>query len=139
MYPQKVDSFPDKFNKRQTGVYVVEEKLPIVDGFFEGDLAHDNINNGSLLVYTGSKLTGEQVLAYTLSLPGEEPWRRIIKVFSNTEFIYVTYETPGDIVEAADINGLQTSIVNTQTELERHKSDRASHIQNAEIDGGSFL
>ncbi|KJR48392.1 putative tail fiber protein [Desulfosporosinus sp. I2] len=139
MYPQNVDQFPEKLNKKQTGFYVVEEKIPMVDGFFEGDLAHDSINNGSVLVYTGSKLTGEQVLAYTLSLPGEEPWRRIIKVFSTAEFVYVTYETPGDIVEAADINVVQNSIVNTQTELERHKADQACHIQNAEIDGGSFL
>jgi hypothetical protein len=139
VYPQKVDRFSDKLNKKQTGFYVIEEKIPMVNGVFEGDLAHDNINNSSLSVYTGSKLTGEQMLAYTLSIPGEAPWRRIIKVFANTEFVYVTYETPGDIVEAEDINDLQNSITNTQMELERHKEDRACHIQNGEIDGGSFL
>jgi len=139
MYPQNIDIFPDKLNKNPTGFYTIEEKIALVDGIFEGDLAHDNINNSSLLVYTGSELTGDKVLGYTLSLPGDAPWRRIIKIFSNTDFVYVTYETPGDIVEAEDINKVQNSIVNTQTELERHKEDLTSHIQNAEIDGGSFL
>ncbi|TGE33316.1 phosphoglucomutase [Desulfosporosinus sp. Sb-LF] len=131
MYPEEVDSFTEKLNKKQTGVYSVEENLTITAGVFEGELAHDNINNASLLVYTGSKLTGERVMTYTLSNPADAPWRRIITVYSDQASVYVTYETPGDIVEADDVNDLQTSVKNTQTELER--------VKTADIDGGSFV
>jgi hypothetical protein len=45
--------------------------------------------------------------------------------------VYVTYETPGDTVEADDVNQLQTGLTATQRELERYK-------QAGQIDGGSF-
>jgi len=139
LYPQNVDVFPDKLNKKSAGFYVVEEEIVLTDGVFDGDLAHDTINNSSILVYTGSKLTGEKVMGFTLSVPVEAPWRRVIKIFSSADFVYVTYETPGDIVEAEDINVIQESITQTQMELERHKEDLTSHFLNSEIDGGSFL
>jgi hypothetical protein len=131
VYPDQIDTFPEKLNKKQDGVYTIEEELPILDGKFEGLLAHDNIVNSTIKVYTGPKFTGDEVKTWTLSIPTETPWRRIIKVFSNTPRVFVTYETPGDTVEADDVNVLQEAITATQTELERYKAYGI-------IDGGTF-
>ncbi|HWR07091.1 hypothetical protein [Sporomusa sp.] len=122
-YPNQIDKFPAKLNKKTDGsVYVMEEELPITAGKYEGLLDHDNITNTSIRVYTGSKLTGEQITNYIVSVPSETPWRRHIKVFAGVPVVYVTYETPGDTVEADDVNGLQESITATQTEVERYKT-----------------
>ena len=131
-YPEQIDVFQDKLNKKANGgSYVVEEKLLLAGGVYTGLLAHDNINNQSISVYTGSRYSGTEVRNYTLSFPDEAPWRRVIKVYAEVPEVYVTYETPGDTVEADDINLLQTGLTSTQRELERYK--RAGLI-----DGGSF-
>lgn len=122
-YPNQIDQFPVKLNKKTDGsVYVVEEELLITAGKYEGLLDHDNTSNTSIRVYTGSKLTGEEITNYIVSVPSETPWRRHIKVFASTAKVYVTYESPGDTVEADDMNVLQTSITATQTEVERYKA-----------------
>lgn len=130
-YPDQIDTFPEKLNKKQDGVYAIEEEIALTDGNFEGFLAHDNIISSTVKVYTGPKFTGEEVTTWTLSVPVDTPWRRIIRVFSNALKVYVTYETPGDTVEADDVNVLQDAITATQTELERYKADGI-------IDGGTF-
>lgn len=132
VYPNQIDQFPAKLNKKTDGsVYVIEEELPITAGKYEGLLAHDNITNPTIRVFTGSKLTGEEITNYIISVPSETPWRRHIKVFADVVKAYVTYETSGDTVEADDINVLQESLTATQTELERYKFEGI-------IDGGSF-
>ncbi len=132
-YPEHIDQFTEKLNKKADGsVYVLEEELPITDGVFEGSLAHDNINNSTIKVYTGPKLTGEEITNVIVSIPGDMPWRRQIKLFAAVPVVYISYETPGDTVEAEDINSLQASIAATQTEIERYK---ATGI----IDGGDFM
>lgn len=121
-YPESIDNFSDKLNKSPTGnPYVVEERIPLPDGSYDGDLQHDNINNQTIRVYTGSRFTGEEVTNWTLSIPGAAPWRRSIKIYSSAPEVYVTYETPGDTVEADDINAVQHAIMATQTEVERYK------------------
>lgn len=121
-YPEAVDRFVEKLNKADT-VYVIEdEELVLEDGVFEGELAHDNVKNESVMVFTGPKMSGERIENFFLSIPSNAPWKRIIKVFANAPKVYVTYETTGDQVEAEDINRVQESIVNTQIELERYKS-----------------
>ena len=121
-YPDGIDQFPEKLNKKQDGVYVIEEEITLTDGQFEGLLAHDNIINSTVKVYTGSKFTGKEVTTWTLSIPAETPWRRHIKIFADTEKVYVTYETPGDTVEADDVNVLQVAITATQSEIDRYKA-----------------
>jgi phage-related tail fiber protein len=122
-YPAQIDQYPVKLNKKTDGsVYVVEEELPIVDGKFEGLLAHDNIANTSIRVYTGSKLTGKEIINYIISVPTDTSWRRHIKVFADVSKVYVTYETPGDTVEADDVNVLQGSMTATQGEVDRYKA-----------------
>jgi len=44
--------------------------------------------------------------------------------------VYITYETQGDTVEAEDINILQESIVNTQTEIDRYKTSNDNEVLN---------
>jgi hypothetical protein len=130
-YPDQIDVFPEKLNKKQDGVYVIEEEIPLINGVFEGLLAHDNIINSTVKVYTGPKFTGQEVATWTLSVPVDTPWRRIIRIFADVPKVYVTYETLGDTVEADDVNVLQDAITATQTELERYKADGI-------IDGGIF-
>lgn len=139
MYPDNVDKFIEKLNKKQKGVYVIEEVLPILNGVYEGFLAHDNVNEKTIAIYTGSKLTGEKIQTYILETPSETPWKLYIKVFAKVEKVYLTYETQGDTVEAEDINRVQSSIVAIETELERHKEDLQCHIEAREVDGGSFV
>lgn len=131
-YPGQIDIFKDKLNKKANGgAYVIEERLPLTDGVYNGPLAHDNINNQTLAVYTGSQYSGTELRNFTVSFPDEAPWRRLIKIFADVSEVYVTYETPGDTIEAEDINILQGSMTAVQTELERYKSK-------GQIDGGSF-
>ena len=113
--------FVEKLNKKQDGVYVIEEEKTITDGKWEGFLDHDNVNHESIAIYTGSKFTGEKVENYFISTPSETPWKTYLKVFSESEKIYITYESKGDQVEAEDINLVQESIIDTRTELEQYK------------------
>ncbi|MBP2116263.1 MULTISPECIES: phosphoglucomutase [Paenibacillus] len=131
-YPEQIDVFQDKLNKKANGgSHVVEEKLRLTGGAFSGLLAHDNINNQTLAVYTGSRFSGTEVRNYSVSFPDEAPWRRLINIYADVPEVYVTYETPGDTVEADDVNQLQGGLTATQRELERYK-------QAGLIDGGSF-
>lgn len=131
-YPEQIDIFQEKLNKKANGSsYVIEERLPLVNGVYSGLLAHDNINNQTIAVYTGSQYSGIELRNFTVSFPDEAPLRRLIKIFADVPEVYVTYETPGDTVEAEDINGLQVSLTAVQTEIERYKNKY-------QIDGGSF-
>ncbi|EHQ92128.1 hypothetical protein [Desulfosporosinus youngiae] len=132
-YPDQIDQFTEKLNKKSDGsVYTVEEELPINGGVYQGFLGHDNITNSTIRVYTGPQFTGIPVTNFIVSIPSETPWKRSIKIFAQTETVYVTYETPGDMVEAEDVNNLQDSLIRTQAEIERYK---ATGI----IDGGGFI
>jgi hypothetical protein len=131
-YPEKVDIFQEKLNKKANGgSYVIEERLSLINGVYSGLLAHDNINNQTIAVYTGAQYSGIELRNFNVSFPDEAPWRRLIKIFADVPEVYVTYETPGDTVEADDINVLQGSLTAVQTEIERYKSK-------GQIDGGSF-
>lgn len=111
---------------------MIEEEVVPVNGVYEGELRHDNVVKGTVRVYTGAKMTGNRIDQFVLSIPSERPWRTIIKIFSDAPMLYISYETPGDTVEADDVNTLQDAITATQTELERYKT-------NGVIDGGTFV
>jgi len=107
--------FIEKLNKKQDGsVYVIEEEQAVFGGKYEGVLQHDNANRKTLKVYTGPKFTGDVIANVVASVPSETPWKTYIKVFTNAEKIYITYETPGDTVEADDINLLQDAVEGIQ-------------------------
>ena len=132
-YPEQIDRFSTKLNKKLDGNrYVIEEEVIPINGVYEGELKHDNVVKDTIRVYTGSKMTGNRIDQFVLSVPSERPWRTMIKIFSNAPKLYISYETPGDTVEADDVNMLQEAITATQTELERYKTDGM-------IDGGTFL
>lgn len=131
-YPDQIDIFKDKLNKKANGAsYVIEERLTLTKGVYSGPLAHDNSNNQSITVYTGSQYSGVELRNFTVSFPDEAPWRRLIKIFADVAEVYVTYETHGDMIEADDINDLQGGLTAVQSELERYKDI-------GRIDGGSF-
>ncbi|MDF2934966.1 MAG: phosphoglucomutase [Paenibacillaceae bacterium] len=131
-YPEQKDVFVAKLNKKQDGgVYVIDERVQLADGAYEGLLAHDNAINSTVKVFTGPKLTGQEITAWTLSTPAEMLWQRRIRIFAEAPAVFVSYETPGDQVEADDVNALQEALTATQTELERYKDDGL-------VDGGSF-
>ncbi|NUU61286.1 phosphoglucomutase [Paenibacillus agri] len=133
-YPDGIDTFKNKLNKKPNGgSYLIEEKLTLVNGVYDGPLAHDNINNQSLTVYSGPRYSGEELRNFTVAFPDDAPWQRMIKIFANANVseAYVTYETPGDTVEAEDINVLQSGLTAVQSEVERYK-------EHGRIDGGTF-
>lgn len=132
-YPEEVDDFSVKLNKKADGSpYTIEEELLVSEGGYEGYLRHDNITNSTIRVYTGPRFSGEEIRNYLVSIPAETPWKRKIKIFASVVQVYVTYETMGDTVEAEDINLLQESLKATQAELENYKKKGI-------IDGGRFL
>jgi hypothetical protein len=133
-YPESIDKYIEKLNKKPDGsVYVIEEEITIVEGKYEGILAHDNVTAGTIKVYTGSKMTGNEIKSFFVSVPAETPWKRFIKIFADTAAVYVTYETAGDTVEADDINALQEGMRESQKELDRYKAYNDSLI--AGLDG----
>ncbi|MBJ6360434.1 phosphoglucomutase [Paenibacillus sp. GCM10012307] len=129
---EKTDQFTEKLNKRPDGsMYVVEEEVELVNGSYEGYLSHSNVRKESIQCYTGPKLTGQKVDQVLLTTPSDAPWRLMIKIFSSATAVYITYETPGDQVDASHINTLQDSLVRTQEDFQSYKS-------NGLIDGGYF-
>lgn len=131
--------FAEKLNKKQDGsVYVLEEEIEVVDGVWEGFLRHDNAVVDNIQIFTGPKLSGQRVNNYFVSVPGDRPWSRHLKIFTQAEKLYITYETPGDQVEAEDINTLQEAVTSAKTDMDQHKADLLCHFENGVIDGGTF-
>lgn len=124
-----ITKFNEKLNKVDGNIYVIEEVVTPVNGVYEAELIHDNVNLTTLNVYTGSKLTGDKINTYTTSTPSLTPWKTVIKIFSNANPLYISYETSGDQVEAEDINKLQDTVVDTQTAL-NSEIDRATNREN---------
>lgn len=113
----EVSQFKEKLNKVEGNVYVIEEAVQIVNGMYEAELIHDNVNESTLSVYTGPKLTGNRIQSYAISTPSMTPWKRVIRVYADVPRVYISYETDGDTVEAEDVNRLQESTILTQKAL----------------------
>lgn len=118
-----ITNFIAKLNKLDGNIYTIEEIVTPVDGVYEAELIHDNVEVNTINIYTGSKLTGTKINTYTTSTPSLTPWKTNIKIFSTEPVLYVTYETTGDTVEAEDVNNLQDVLNETQralnTEIDR--------------------
>ena len=113
----EVSQFKEKLNKVEGNVYVIEEAVQIVNGMYEAELIHDNVNESTLSVYTGPKLTGNRIQSFAISTPSMTPWKRVIRVYADVPRVYISYETDGDTVEAEDVNRLQESAILTQKAL----------------------
>lgn len=109
--------FHEKLNKLSGSVYRVEEEITIPGtGVFEDYLQHDNVYEDTLYVFSGPGKTGEQI-PYTLTVPSDGPWKHVIRVETTRSKIYISYDTPGDQVEAEDVNKLQRAITYTQNQI----------------------
>ena len=114
--------FAEKLNKKQDGsVYVIEEEQVITEGKYEGLLQHDNANIKTIRVFTGSRLTGSEIVNVIVSVPSETPWKTYVKVFAEVGKVYISYETPGDTVEADDINILQEAAEGLRDDFEEYR------------------
>ena len=109
----EISQYTEKLNKLDNNVYTIEEEVHPVNGTYEDELRHDNIVEDSVAVYTGKNFTGQQV-TFTLYTPSSMPWKKIIRIYSTEETVYINYETTGDTVEAEDINKLQKDLIATQ-------------------------
>lgn len=109
--------FTRKLNYVNGKTYPVEETIKMPeDGIYEGMLQHGNVQEASLRVYTGPKMTGNLVQSFSLSRPTLSPWKWEIRIQSAEPVVYICYETDGDTVDADDINNLQEEIIRMQAE-----------------------
>lgn len=118
----ETSTFYKKLNKVDGKAYVIEEEIRLMDGAYEAELQHDNINEATFAVFTGPKLTGTRLETYTLSTPSLTPWKRVVRVYGNVPAAYISYETEGDTVEGDDINRVQEAIAATQKALNKEES-----------------
>ncbi|MCS6110367.1 hypothetical protein FDB55_06730 [Clostridium botulinum] len=128
----EVSKFNEKLNRIDGNIYTIEEVVTPLEGIYEAELIHDNVNIKTLNIYTGSKLTGTKITTYSTSTPSLTPWKTVIKIFSTEPKLYITYETTGDTVEAEDINNLQDAINLTQEELNKETNRATSRENNIE-------
>ena len=120
----ELTKFGQKLNKLDGNIYTIEEIITPIDGIYEADLEHDNVDTNTINIYTGSMCSGDKVNTYKITTPSLTPWRKHIKVYSNEPVLYITYETTGDTVQADDVNNLQDAIGYTQEALNA-ETDRA--------------
>ncbi len=124
-----ITKFIEKFNRIDGNIYTIEELVTPVDGVYEAELIHDNVELKTINVYTGPKLTGTKINTISFSTPSLTPWKTVIKIFSTEPKLYITYETTGDTIEAEDINKLQDALNLTQEELNK-ETNRATNREN---------
>ena len=135
---KQIYNFIARLNKRDNPYTIVDEQVTLTEGKWEGFLAHDQVIEKTIEIYTLPNKEGERVFAYTLDKK-EEVWKTYLKVFSQSEVLYITYETYGDTVEAEDINQLQGAayylenfIENVKNKLASHEEDKVRHITGKE-------
>lgn len=131
-YLKDLYGFINKLNKRQAPYTIADEVLFLTDGKWEGFLSHDNVLGKTIEIYTQPSKQGNRILNYTIE-PKDETWKTYIKVFSQGEKVYISYETFGDTVEAEDINNLQWAIDKLDVELEKTTTNLKNHVSNSEI------
>lgn len=97
--------FFDKLNKKEEGYHSIKETVNITNGEYEGILRHDNVNTDSIMIVDS---TGKTADNYMLSFPENKSWETHIRIFHSKDGkVDIFYETPGDIVDADDINKIQ--------------------------------
>ena len=70
-----ITNFIAKLNKLDGNIYTIEEIVTPVDGVYEAELIHDNVEVNTINIYTESKLTGTKINTYTTSTPSLTPWK----------------------------------------------------------------
>lgn len=97
----------EKLNYVNGVKHKIEEEVFLTNGVYAGDLLHDNIDEGSISIFTEKNFGGQRITNYGIANPPDTPWRTRIRVLANYEKLYISYTTSGDTVEAEDINVLQ--------------------------------
>lgn len=110
----EIANFTEKYDKIKGNTYSVEEQIEMPEsGKYDAMLKHDNADDNTVQVWTGSGLSGSKV-SFTLSAPSERPFKRRIEFSTQSATVYISYECAGDQVEAEDINNLQNEVKKTQ-------------------------
>lgn len=117
-------------------MYVLDEEKLIVGGTWEGYLDHEEINLGSIMIFTGLKLTGIRLTGYSVIPEGKKVK---LRVSGSNGTIYVTYETSAAIapispvVEPSPVNdGPISDRLYVETELAK-KADKANTFTKKEV------
>ena len=98
-------------------MYVLDEEKVITGGEWEGYLEHENINKGSILIYTGQKLTGTRLTGYSVV----SDWEKTrIRLNTPDGKVYITYETMSEVPPSPTI----TQEVITVATVENEKADK---------------
>ena len=116
-----------KLNKRELPYVIADEAFPLADGKGVGYLAHDNVDAGSIEIFTQPGRAGERVRNFTVTVPEDAAWKLQLQVFAAAEVVYVSYESGGDTVEAEDINLLQQAAGDLAAALEWETGKRDAH------------
>ncbi|NFG39392.1 hypothetical protein FC812_16205, partial [Clostridium botulinum] len=124
----EVSKFNEKLNRIDGNIYTIEEVVTPLEGIYEAELIHDNVELKTINVYTGPKLTGNKINTISFSTPSLTPWKTVIKIFSTEPQLYISYETTGDQAEAEDINNLQNAVNKTQESL-NNEVNRATNAE----------
>lgn len=106
--------FIKKNNKGSTAYVIEESHIMPQDGVYEAELEHDNVRDDTIQVMSGASGTGTRI-AFSLTTPSDQTWKRIIHVETQQPTIYISYESTGDQVEADDINELQDALKELQS------------------------
>lgn len=113
----EVKNFVKRLDKISGNTYSIEEKITMPSsGKYSGYLQHDNVNDDTVQVWTGTGYTGSKI-NYSLTAPSERPFKRQIEFSTTAGTAYISYECTGDTVESEDINELQDEVVKTQSYL----------------------
>ncbi|NFL35539.1 hypothetical protein FDB64_10735 [Clostridium botulinum] len=123
-----ISKFNEKLNRIDGNIYTIEEVVTPLEGIYEAELIHDNVELKTINVYTGPKLTGNKINTISFSTPSLTPWKTVIKIFSTEPQLYISYETTGDQAEAEDINNLQNAVNKTQESL-NNEVNRATNAE----------
>lgn len=139
-------------------MYVLDEEKQIVSGVWEGYLDHEEVNPGSIMIFTGVKLTGQRLTGYSVITDGK---KAKLRVSGASGTIYITYETSATSIHTPTPSETESPAVDDRpkadklyvdTELAK-KADKANTFTKKEvlqkieenggnisvIDGGSFV
>lgn len=118
--------FINKLNKKDPPYVITDEELTLASGKWEGFMSHDNVLEETIEIYTLPERQGSKILNYTID---KQDWKIYLKVFNQSEKVYLTYETYGDTVEAEDINKLQAAADYLGDRLIAHEDNKSNPHQ----------
>lgn len=81
-------------------MYVLDEEKTIIGGSWEGYLEHEKVNQGSIMIYTGKKLSGERLSNYSITSDGGKTRIRLNVARGN---VYVTYEVMSEALPSSAV------------------------------------